>query len=125
MNGIANTVPISIMTAIVPASEYPLSWTSLGALTTSRRTLASATGGQDKAILSVQYGTNTHLGVSAQNERGYQQSYAEATSTTALIADTPVVQVLASSYSGGNTTAYLVLVVDYEIEFFELQNPGV
>ncbi len=124
VNGIANNVPISAMAAVVPASEYPLTWSSLGTLTTSKRTVASATGGMDKANLQVSYSTNSLLGVSALTERGYQQSYSEATSTTALISDTPVVQLLLSSYSGGNTTAYAVLVVEYDIEFFELQNAG-
>ncbi len=118
-------VPFQAMTAVVPASEYPLSYSSLGRLTTSRRATASGFGGMDKLVLDAGYATNHQLGVNALTERGYQQSYSEATSTTALIADTPVVQLLFSQYNGSNITlAYATIVVDVDVEFFELQNPG-
>ncbi len=80
----------------------------------------------DRCELAASYSTNRLLGVMALTERGYQQSYAEATSTTALITDTPVVQLLACLYNGNAITqAYMTIVVEYDIEFFELQNPGV
>ncbi len=124
--GASQTAPFTALCAVVPASEYPLSYSSLGRLTTSKRAIASGIGGMDKLVLRASYSTNRMLGVSALTERGYQQSAAEAAATTALIADTPVVQILICQYNGSNVVAtFNTIVVDYDIQFFELQNPGI
>ncbi len=121
----STTSPVETALGIVPASEYPCTLTNLRRFPDTVFRTASYKGGQDRLHIIKMASINKLLGVSAQTERGYQQSYAEATSTTALIADTPVMQLVVSSPTGGDVACYIDYTVEYDVEFFELQVPGV
>jgi hypothetical protein len=116
---------LEAVAAVIPASEYPASATNLRRMPRAKYGIASAKGGQDRILFSYEASTSNYLGVASRPERGYQQTYAEATSTTALIADTPTMQLRIAGVGGAMPTFSYLITVEYDIECFEVQIPGV
>ncbi len=121
----STVAPVECAIGVVPASEYPCTLANLRRFPGAVFRTAAYKGGMDRQFIRKSASTNQHLGVSALTERGYQQNYAEATATTALITDTPVLELVVSTPTGTDVACYIDFTVEYDVEFFELQVPGV
>jgi hypothetical protein len=123
MNTTAN-VPSYALITVVPASEYPASLGYTRALNHTRMTYLSGSGGMDKGTIEAKFTLAQMLGISPKGSRVYQQDINDIGSTTPLTAQTPVVQIDVGGITANASLIYN-LEVWYEVEYFQLQTPGV
>jgi hypothetical protein len=122
MNTTAN-VPSYLLVTSIPASEYPAAFGYTRALIHSKLAYLSGAGGMDKATVEGTYKLRSMLGINPDNNRVYQMNLADASSTTPLTSETPVVQLDIGGITANATLIYNIEVW-YDAEFFQLQTPG-
>jgi len=122
LNTTANT-PAEIVAVVLPFSDYSKTLAQVKQLPKATIKYLSGSGGIDKVSLTKKANLNSFLAVDSRSVRDYQQSASEAASTLALLPDTPILGL----YIGGASTEptlRVMITVDYDIEFFELEYPG-
>lgn len=122
INTTANT-PAEVVAVVLPFSDYSRTLAEVKRFPKAKFKYLSGSGGLDKVALDYTAALNDWIGVDSRSVRDYQQSASEAASTLALLPDTPV---LALYVGGASTEPTLRVFVDvwYDIEFFELEQPG-
>lgn len=115
--------PAEIVAVVLPFSDYSKTLAQVKQLPKATIKYLSGAGGIDKVSLTKSANLNSFLAVDSRSVRDYQQSASEAASTLALLPDTPILAL----YVGGaatEPTLRVLIVVDYDIEFFEPEYPG-
>lgn len=121
---IANTSsnPVQVVCAVIPNnSTVGLSIDRAAEIAGSTVKLLSPQGGLDKAVITKTYNTQTIVGSRVAEK--YWVNLAQASSSTPLETEEPVMFLMAQPLISVNWSTQLVVDITYHCEFFDLNAP--
>lgn len=117
-----STNPVQIVAGVIPNnSTVGLSLDRAAEIAGSTVKLLSTQGGMDKALIQKRYNTQAMVGSKVAEK--YWINLAQASSSTPLETEEPVMFFMAQPLISVNWTTQLVVDITYHCEFFDLNAP--